>query len=251
MRFRELIELADGVYLFPRDDSPEVLQPNIGLVKGRQQTVLIDAGNSPRHARQIMAAMAGGGFPPIHTVIYTHHHWDHTFGASVYNADHIIAHHANHAQMLAYARQDWHEMAVRERIYENPRRETSLRALLHAIKDWDFFRVCLPNVTFESRMEIDLGHLTLQLHHQAGSRHAEDSIVVKVPQAGLMFLGDCYYPPPYHLREADDDDLHLPMLEQLAAEHYETYIDGHGNPRTLFEFQRMIDSEKARRHLTR
>ena len=105
MRFRELIELADSVYLFPRDDSPGAIQPNIGLIRGQRQTVLIDAGNSPRHARQIMASMAGGGFPPINTVIYTHHHWDHTFGASVYNADHIIAHHANHPQMLAYARQ--------------------------------------------------------------------------------------------------------------------------------------------------
>jgi hypothetical protein len=41
------------------------------------------------------------------------------------------------------------------------------------------------------------------------------------------------------------------MLEQLAADHYELYIDGHGDPRTLFEFQRMLDREKARQHSIR
>jgi glyoxylase-like metal-dependent hydrolase (beta-lactamase superfamily II) len=137
-------------------------------------------------------------------------------------------------------------MTVRDRMHQNPRRKISMQALLHAVKDWDFFRICTPDITFSSQLDLDLGNLTLQLHHMPESRHADDSVVAKVPEAGVMFLGDCYYPPPFHLREDGDEDLHLPMLEQLAADHCELYIDGHGAPRTLFEFQRMIDTERQR-----
>ena len=61
-----------------------------------------------------------------------------------------------------------------------------------------------------------------------------------------MFLGDSYYPKPYHLRDEGDEDLHLPLLEKFLADDYDIYIDGHGAPRTHAEFSKMIAWEKGR-----
>jgi hypothetical protein len=51
-------------------------------------------------------------------------------------------------------------------------------------------------------MAIDFRWLCFELEH-VGGQHAEDSIVVKIPQAQIMFIGDCYCLPTLHLRTSE------------------------------------------------
>ena len=81
-----LIQVAQNVWIFPRDEDPNRLQPNVGVIVADGHTVLVDAGNSPRHARRILLALDDVKAPPISHVIYTHSHWDHVFGAMVVGA---------------------------------------------------------------------------------------------------------------------------------------------------------------------
>ena len=62
--YQDLVQLSDNVWLYPRDDNLEVEQPNIGAIILDNATILIDAGNSPRHARGIMSALASMDAPP-------------------------------------------------------------------------------------------------------------------------------------------------------------------------------------------
>lgn len=243
--FRELETLAPDVFMFPRDDTPDTIQPNIGVLRLKDQTILIDAGNSPRHARQIMAAMAGLNFAPIETIIYTHHHWDHTFGAATFNPSSIVAQSQNADIMANYATRPWGTQHLREEIYRNPRREGSLNTMMDAISDWREFRICQPTITFNTHLTLYFDGLTLELE-AVGGRHAMDSIVVRIPEAGVMFVGDAYYPPPLHLRDEDDIDLDIAMLESFISDDYHLYVDGHGEQRSRAELEAVIAYEKKR-----
>lgn len=245
--FRDLEHLADKVYYFPRDTEPGVVQPNVGIIKLDTQTIVIDAGNGPRHARQVMAAMAGMRFAPIETIIYTHNHWDHTFGANTINPTRIIAHDANITYMQQYAGIDWSPTHIRE-MQQYPTPETAtFRTALTAITDWRDFTICMPTMTFSNTLTLHIDDITLELQH-VGGRHADDSIIVKIPEAGVVFLGDCYYPEPMFRRAEGDIDLDLNMLDEIADDAYNIYLDGHGDPRDYAAFTQMIAEERARQN---
>jgi hypothetical protein len=44
-----------------------------------------------------------------------------------------------------------------------------------------------------------------------------------------MFLGDCYYPPPLHLR-TPESEISMSMLAALECKEYALYVEGHRNP---------------------
>lgn len=243
--FRQLEQVTEHVYIFPRDETPNAIQPNIGLIKLKEQTILIDAGNSPRHARQILAAMSQEEFPPVTAIILTHHHWDHSFGAVSFNARQIIAQQLCAEALSEFAKRDWNATVLREEIIDNPKREISNNAMIDAISDWRDFRLPQVSLSFNQSLNLYFDELSIELEH-VGGRHAEDSLVVRIPEEGIMFLGDCYYPPPFHIRETGDEDLDIKMLEQFYEQDYQLYLDGHGKPTSRENLAKGIVWEKGR-----
>jgi glyoxylase-like metal-dependent hydrolase (beta-lactamase superfamily II) len=242
--FQELEYLAGQVWLYPMHPQPEVVQPNVGIIRAGTRTILVDAGNSPRHARRIMGELAASGFPSVKTLIYTHHHWDHVFGGMAYNADTIIAHEACILPLQQAASRVWNNTALREEAQRVPHLHTRNTAISSAVEDWRDFRIVLPRITFTKSLTLHLdGNAAIELVH-VGGRHAAESIIVKIPDAKVMFLGDCYYPPPAAERSVDDDALDVAMLEAFVAENYAIYVDGHGKPRTLENMQALIAYER-------
>jgi glyoxylase-like metal-dependent hydrolase (beta-lactamase superfamily II) len=74
---QKLVQLAESVWLWPHNPDPDVVQASVGVIVGDNETVLVDAGNSPRVARQIKDELKHVGFPAVSRIMYTHHHWDH------------------------------------------------------------------------------------------------------------------------------------------------------------------------------
>ena len=58
---------------------------------------------------------------------------------------------------------------------------------------WDSVRLVPPNITFSSRLALDLGGLTLELHHLPG--HTADCIVGWIPEWGVLLGGDAIETP--------------------------------------------------------
>lgn len=230
----KLRQLNDHTWIFPHDPDLSRVQPTIGAITTPTQTVLIDAGNSPRHARHILAALREIGAPPVSHVIYTHYHWDHTFGGQVWGG--LVVGHEQTRDLLRsqYVSKPWSSVYIQEEITTNPLRKTTMRALDRAVDDWRAFRIVLPMVTFSTALELYLDGLTLDLRH-VGGRHAADSITVRVRESQVLFLGDCYYPPPNYLRKPDDT-IDRQMIEALLAENALLYVEGHNEPATHDEF---------------
>ena len=93
----------------------------------------------------------------------------------------------------------------------------------------------------EDAISVHIDNFTFEIEHVGGT-HAPDSVVVRVPQAKVMFVGDCYYPPPMHLRNPGDS-FNFAMMRSLIREDIDWYIDGHTEPMTREQFAKIATSE--------
>ncbi|WP_433893195.1 MBL fold metallo-hydrolase [Streptomyces sp. CA-111067] len=220
--------LSGRVWIYPGDPDPAAVKPCVAVVADEAGSTVVDAGQSPAHARLVQAAIAEAGLPAARRVVFTHHHWDHTWGACAWELDEIVGHEAGAALLTAEAALPWSEAYLREETAANPLLERSFTARARAVDDWAEFAVRPPTRTFADRLELPGG---IEVQH-VGGRHAPDSTVVGVPDSGVMLLGDSIYPPPYHLREPGPagEEIDLPLVTALVAEGFDWYVDSHSEP---------------------
>ena len=233
----KLTQLTEYTWLLPHDPDPNAVQSSIGVITTRNETLLVDAGNSPRLARKLKSELARCNLPPVTAIIYTHHHWDHISGACEFAVP-VTAHVMCKAILEEESRIPWGFDYLREEIKRNPKLTVSYSARAKSIEDWESFRIVVPEKIFEKEELLDLDGLAIELEH-VGGQHAEDSILVKVPQDRVMFIGDCYYPPPLHLRKPDSVPSY-DMLRRLQNSAYDLYVEGHDKPFARAELLRFL-----------
>lgn len=238
-----LTQLTEHVWLFPHNADANVDQSSIGVIATGKQSLLIDAGNSPRLARQLKTEMERCNLPPVTRIIYTHHHWDHVYGAYEFNVP-VTAHTLCKKILNAESKKPWGIEYLNEEVRRNPKLAESYAARASVIEDWEAFRIVIPVDTFKKTELITLGGLEIELEH-IGGQHAKDSIVVKIPQDGVMFLGNCYYPPPTHLRETGSAPS-FDMLEKLQNNSYDLYVESHDKPFTRAELMELLQKKIER-----
>ena len=235
-----LTQLSKHTWLFPHHPDPRVVQSSVGLIATQESSLLIDTGNSPQLAKKIKAEITRNNLPPASHIIYTHHHWDHTFRACEFNVP-VTAHIKCKVLLEEESRKPWSIEYLNQEIKGNPKRRVSFTALAESVDDWESFRIVVPEQVFEKEKVIDWDGLTIKLEH-VGGKHSPDSIVIKVPQDGVMFIGDCYYPPPLHLRKPGSKPS-MNMLSRLQDDGYDLYVEGHAKPftetRLLNKLQKM------------
>ncbi|MET7283841.1 MBL fold metallo-hydrolase [Kribbella sp. NPDC005582] len=221
----KLQHLSGRIWLYPHDPDPDAIRAAVALIVDDAGNVLVDAGNSLRHAREIQQAIAAAGLELPTTIVYTHHHWDHTWGAAAWGDVEIVAHASASELLTAEAARPWSHQYLRDQVAENPKLGPSFRARALAMPDWSDFAIRIPDRTFDDELSLRSG---VQVRH-VGGRHAPDSSVVVVPGSGVMLLGDCYFPPPFHLRSEDDGN-DFGLAKRLLAEGHRWYVDAHSAP---------------------
>lgn len=233
----ELQAVSPHVWLYPYN--PDDIQPNVGVIITAEQTVLVDAGNSPRHARRVLTELWRMGAPPVTHVIYTHYHWDHTFGAQIFNCP-VVAHDMTlDLLQMYYANKPWSAAYLQEEARQNPDRANVMAAIGRAVDEWRGFHVVLPELLFSHDLTLHLADLTLHLRH-VGGRHAADSITVEVVEDAVLFIGDSYYPPPPFLRQPGDG-LDVGLYAGFIERGLDWYIEGHNRPLNRDEAALMLD----------
>ena len=132
---------------------------NLGCLDTEQGLVLIDTPFLPDEVDRWQETVTRLLNKEITCVINTHHHFDHVLGNATYSS-HIIAHRAAYDEMtkpdgtMCYffvSQRTDIPADVKEQIYKMPLR--------------------LPNITFENRMWLHLGDVTVELFHMGG--HSE------------------------------------------------------------------------------
>ncbi|WP_446215503.1 MBL fold metallo-hydrolase [Micromonospora sp. IBHARD004] len=98
-----LRHLACRVWLHPGDPDPDNVRPGVAVVAGDGGSVIVDAGQSPAHAREIQAALRAADLPAARWLVYTHHYWDHVWGACAWPDVEIVGHAAGVEPLRAEA----------------------------------------------------------------------------------------------------------------------------------------------------
>ena len=192
----------------------EALTVRTTVVSSEQGLVIIDTQRSPG----IMAAVLEEiekefGKRNVIRVINTHGHWDHCSGNQLF-ADSIIIGHRNCPEYMRRfpANALTNMWSVQNHVQSL---QTKLDTLHAGSDKYDHDHLLLaarrqvledlqngyypnpPAITFDDRMDIRLGDLTLQLIY-AGNAHTNNDILIYIPQEKVLVSGDLFISADYY-----------------------------------------------------
>jgi len=154
--------VADGVHVCVAE--PDAV--NLGLVVGATGALLVDTGSTPEQGRALRASVAGVTDRPLVGVVVTHAHTDHAFGLAAFDDLDTIGH---------------------ESVAERLRGPES--ALLAAGLGVDPAELRPPRRALAVATSVDLGGRRVEVVH-LGAGHTAGDLLVVVPDADLLFVGD-------------------------------------------------------------
>jgi len=213
----------------------ETDRPILGMVVGRDKTLMIDAGNSENHAKYFLDELRKRNVPYPDLVVLTHWHWDHIFGLSALTDELSISSKETKTEMEKLLHLSWTDEALDSRVEEGTEIEFCANAIKKEFASHRNIRIALPDIAFDKQLEIDLGEVTCIVRHVGGS-HAPDSVVVYIKEEKILFLGDCIYSDIYSNKRSYKVDETLRLLDQLESFDAEIYILSHWRPISKEEF---------------
>ena len=184
-----LEKVTERIYYLLNDDMNE--RPALGLVKGDKSCLVIDAGNSIKHAEVFLNEVKDMDLPPIDYVVATHHHWDHIFGLSRFDAIKIASNKTYELAKMYWGIKtdnDSLEDARRKKIFN----ELGVKIVKDDLQNADTLEEVKFDLLFEGELEINLGGITC-LVKEIINPHRDDGTIVYVPQEKILFLGDSVY----------------------------------------------------------
>lgn len=143
------------------------------VIIGEAGAVVWDSLSHPRDMQPVRTLLAQKDWQ----LVYSHADWDHVWGTTglPYQGKAIIA----HAHCLARFSDDV-PRALQEKQVGEPNK-------------WNEVILVPPTQTFATEFSMDLGGVTLKLHHLPG--HTRDCIVGFIPEWGILLAGDTVETP--------------------------------------------------------
>ena len=230
-----LQSLQGNVYVLPGD--MRRVRPWLGVVITADGVVVVDSGNSPRHARDLQDALRALDAPPVSHVLLTHHHWDHVFGNCAFPRAHIVAQEQTQYHLQVMEGEPWSEQYVMAKGKAEGGSPAVAQRMLAAVDGWDAFRAVPADETFDDEYRLRLGKSRLLMEH-VGGQHEPDQCIVHVQPANVIFLGDATYgrgSPSSWDREALAQ-----TLSGFLARGADYYVEGHRAPATREQFRQRI-----------
>lgn len=162
-----LRELRPAIWLAERPLDAE-MSVCAAVILGERVSAVVDTLIRPEDMAPVRDLLDRHGHPVL--IVNTHADWDHTWGNVAFPDTPIFAHRLCRAAMLTAGKQK-----LVEKQAEEPERYRAVT-------------IVPPTITFAEFMDIDLGGLTLSIHHLPG--HTADEAVVHLPEAGVLLVGD-------------------------------------------------------------
>jgi glyoxylase-like metal-dependent hydrolase (beta-lactamase superfamily II) len=217
-------------------------RPLIGAVVGSEAALVVDAGNSPAHARLFLDEYASLRLPAPRYLVLTHWHWDHVFGTGTFDLP-TLAHSETRRIVTEMAGLDWSDRAIERRVREGSEIAFCRDNIKAELPDRSRLVIRPPEIGFAEQVEVALGGLVCQVIHVGGD-HSPDSSVVYVPADRVLFLGDCLSEDLYSGKPSYTTAALFPLLDRLLGLEVDYYLESHSprpTPRQeLVEFEDLI-----------
>lgn len=160
-----------GLWLTERAFPEEGFTVRGAVIVGRERAVVWDSLSHPHDMQPVLPLI---GTRPL-TVVYSHADWDHAWGTAGLPFEEVIAHAACQERFATDV-----PVTLREKQTEQP-------------GEWDEVVLIPPTLVFSDTLTLDLGGVTLELHHLPG--HTPDCIVGLLPEWGILLAGDTVETP--------------------------------------------------------
>ncbi|MEI4828141.1 MBL fold metallo-hydrolase [Bacillus sp. FJAT-53711] len=218
----------------------ETDRPILGMVVGKEKTLMIDAGNSEAHAHLFLEMLNERNISNPDFVALTHWHWDHIFGLPVLKNALSIAHSETKKEMNTLVSYEWTDEALDTRVKEGTEIEFCANCIKKEFSEQPRnIQIVLPSLTFQKQLELDLGDVTCVLKHVGGD-HSHDSVVIYIKEEKILFLGDCIYADIFSSKWNYTTKRTFELIQELEKFDAETYILSHGKAIDRNEFLQEI-----------
>ena len=202
----------------------ESLDQTIGVIGGASGLVVIDTRASHRLADELRAELEQ--LPgSVAAVVNTHGHWDHVFGNARFVPGPIWGH-VRCATMIAERGEE-----MRARLLE--------RYPPEAAEQFREVELTLPTELLEDSATLDLGDRQVELRY-LGRGHTDNDIVITVPDASVLFVGDLLENAPapgfgdsFPIAWAETGRALLGVVDGIV-------VPGHGDPFDLAFAERQV-----------
>lgn len=218
-------KLSSNVYYIPHKQDTD--RPVIGLINGGKYSLVVDAGNSPHHAREIKKAIEHLGVNNAKYLAITHWHWDHVFGIHYMNLL-TVCHQLTEKKLKWMQKLDWDDKSLDDRVASGEEIEFCSSMIKKEMPSREGLILGSGDITFDSMIELDLGGVSCIIENVKGD-HAEDSCIVYIPSDKVMFLGDCLAPDFYSGPRSYSSKV-TEMINRIMKYDVDIYVSAHDEP---------------------
>ena len=226
-------------YMYPEKNTD---RPIIAAIIGDKHSLIVDSGNSSKHARMFLNEIEKEGVDNLNYLVLTHWHWDHILGIGEFNLC-TIAHIETKKQMEKMIDYKWDDNSLDKRVKNKQEIEYCAECIKKEFdsNEREEIKIVLPNIIFEKYLEIDLGGVHCIVEHVGGD-HSKDSSIIYVPEEKTIFIGDCdfveLYNGPFSYNLENVKKLFLKLNSYDAKYYVFSHID---KPFSRQEFKNYTD----------
>lgn len=234
-----LQQITERCWFLPCDSSTD--RPCLGYVRGERYHLLIDAGNSPAHYHLMMTELNQNALDKPDFLALTHAHWDHTYGLCASECVSFACSATQH-ELSVMSCWKWNKTAMQNRLETG---EDILFCHEHILLEYpnlDEIRVKPADIVFENSLSLDLGGVHAQLFKLPNS-HANDCVVIYIPEEKVIFLGDICYEDLHHRPPCWHRARFMQLCDALRGLDFEWAVPGH--QKLLCRHDLMEDLENA------
>jgi glyoxylase-like metal-dependent hydrolase (beta-lactamase superfamily II) len=237
------IDVATGVHAFVSKPYGDVgLDGNSVAIVGRDAVLVFDTNGTPAAAARVLAEIRKLTPKPIRYVVNSHWHWDHWYGTETYTAAFpsvkVIAHEKTKTLMAGPAI-EFNRPGLEQQLPDyvaslEKRAQTDATLAPLAAEDRFFLeqkenaRLVLPDTTYTTRLDLDLGGRRVQVLHEDRAITPGDTFLY-LPDDRIVVSGDLLVNPiTFGLSSYPSG--WLKTLERLDALDPVVIVPGHGEP---------------------
>lgn len=192
----KITQISDHVYASSMEETHD--RPHLYLIVSAGESVMIDAGNSPAHAREFLTRADEMHLPRPKMVCLTHWHWDHSFGAAAIACDEAAGE-KTIAVLKEISTYSYRDEAIHERVLngtENDFVEGCMK-LEYSEEQRESMNIRIPDEVLHDKENIPVGRILVEVH-QLESSHSEENLTFYVREDSLLITGDLLYEDFYH-----------------------------------------------------
>jgi len=181
---KPLYQLSQHIYIFPYVSETD--QPNLGYIQGTNASLLVDSGCGRSTTDALKKELVEHYLSEPDHVVMTHYHWDHSFGASQFDA---LAHASAFTCAKMEELRQMNMTSIDDMISDDLMPEFCREHLHLEYDNVSQLELRVPENIIDQPTLFDLGDVQAVVFPVV-SPHCEGALLVYVEQDKVLFIGD-------------------------------------------------------------